>query len=233
VDVNKLKLLMREDLPIGELTFIQPTIRDIIAKTYEEHIKDIYYFYNIKDIFIESVAVSNFFEDNDMDNFKALSYLLDTAKNDIAPSVIKFLESHFKEKFSIEDGKIISENGVLITSTLYNDICDVLFICYSLPERLDNMGFEKNGKKMKIGLIRTQRARERKRKKRNVDNTFFNMISVLKTKTGVDDILKMSMLEAIDYYKRIHNEKNYEALLNGIYNGNIDQKNHKDIWSSD
>ena len=238
----KTTLLLSNDVEIGDnILFTQPKIKDIINRGYYSFIKNVYFFYNPKDIYIESKKLYDYFEENGMNNYAVLSYILDNDKESV--EIIKqFMTDHIKNSsIEISGGKIYIDERI-ISESLYNDICDVAKICYDFDGRLDDQNWDKTGKKMKVNLVRMQRKqlhrmKDKENKENNEDgetnNTLYKILSVVTTRREIEDILKMTMYQLTAYYKTINNEKVYEAMLQGIYSGTVDSKKYKNIWVGD
>ena len=232
----KTALLLHDDAKINDdILFMQPKVKSIIDKGYYNFIKNVYFFYNPKDIYIESKELYDYFEDNSMNNYAVLSYILDNDEESV--KIIKeFITEHIKcDTMDIKEGKIYLNNKI-IDEELYNDICDIARICYDFEGRLDDENWVKSGKKMKVNLIRMRRKQLNKRNKKEskedkeTNSTLYKILSVVTTRKDINDILEMTMYQLVAYYKTINKEKVYEAMLQGIYSGNIDSKKYKNIW---
>ena len=231
----ELKLLLYEEVKINDkVTFIQPNIKSIIDIGYYSFITNAYLFFNPKDLIIESKELYDYFEDNNMDSFAVLSYLLDNDEG-CKEFVKNFLIGHFKEGSEISSGKIYI-NGVIMDNDLYKKICNMISVCYDFEERLDDKNFvNKMAKKTMINIMRNRRAQAKRHKvsEKNKKSPLTSIISVVRTKKNDSDILKMSSYQLIDFYKTINREKQYAAALVGGYSGNIPLGKIKNIWTGE
>lgn len=235
INDKELKLLLYKETPITDkITFIQPSIKEIIDIGYYNFMMSIYLFFNPKDLLIEAKELYDFFEDKDMDEYETLSYLLDNDE-DCKELVDKFIRYHFKEDFKINNGKIMFGDTIM-DKELYVEICETIVICYGLEERLSDKNFaNKIAMTMTINLIRNRR---KQAKRHNVDrdikkSPLLPVISIVRTRKNDGEILEMSNYQLIDFYKTINREKQYEAALNGIYSGAIKSDKANKIWTGE
>ena len=232
---KELRLLLYKDMPLAkDITFTQPSIKDIIDKGYYNFMMSIYLFFNPKDLLIEAKDLYEFFESKDMDEYETLSYLLDSDK-DCSNLIIDFIGYHFKEDFEISNGKI-KFGDTIMDKELYVEICEILVICYGLEERLSDKNFANDiAMKMMVNLIRNRRE-QAKRHNINAENKkspLLSVISIVRTKKDDGDILNMSNYQLIDFYKTINREKQYEAALIGVYNGTVKSEKVNKIWTGE
>lgn len=232
---KELKLLLYNEVAVIDgLTFIQPTIKNIIDTGYYNFILPIYLFFNPKDLLIEAKELYDLFESNSMDEYEVLSYLLDN--DDSSKELINsFLKNHFKENFKIYNGKM-EFNNTIINKEIYNKICSLIRICYDLDERLSDKNFaNKIAMTMMVNLIRNKRRQAKKHGVQTNDKNspLLPIISIVRTKVSDGDILKMSNYQLIDFYKTINREKRYEAALNGVYAGNVKPEKVNKIWTGE
>jgi|LGOV01.1.fsa_nt_gb hypothetical protein len=232
---KELKLLLYKETPIIDgITFIQPSIKDIIDVGYYDFMMSIYLFFNPKDLLIEAKELYDFFEDKDMDEYETLSYLLDSDE-DCRELVGRFIGYHFKENFKIKDGKIMFGSTVM-NKELYAEICEIIVVCYGLEERLSDKNFaNKIAMTMMVNLIRNRR---KQAKRHNVDkdikkSPLLSVISIVRTRKNDREILEMSNYQLIDFYRTINREKQYEAALNGVYTGAVKSDKVNKIWTGE
>ena len=96
INDKELKLLLYKETSIVKgITFIQPTIKNIIDVGYYNFMLPIYLFFNPKDLLIEAKELYDFLEDKNMDEYETLSYLLDNDNN-----IIYSFDSSAKPYFS-------------------------------------------------------------------------------------------------------------------------------------
>ena len=62
-----------------------------------------------------------------------------------------------------------------------------------------------------------------------VEEYLHKMLSIVKVNKDNDLILDMTMYQVINYYKVVSSTKMHDALLNGIYTGNVDKKHYKNL----
>ena len=232
---KELKLLLyKETSIIDGITFIQPSIKDIIEEGYYNFMLPIYLFFNPKDLLIEAKELYDFFEEKDMDEYETLSYLLDNDA-DCKELVGKFIKYHFKEDFKIDNGKI-KFGSIIMDKVIYTEICELIVVCYGLEERLSDKNFaNKIAMTMMVNLIRNRR---KQAKRHNVDkdikkSPLLPVISIVRTRKNDGEILQMSNYQLIDFYKTINREKQYEAALIGVYNGTVKSEKVNKIWTGE
>lgn len=232
---KELKLLLYDKITIVDgLTFVQPTIKDITDIGYYNFILSVYLFFNPKDLLIEAKDLYDMFKENEMDEYEVLSYLLDN--DGVSKELINdFLKNHFKEDFKIHNGKM-EFNGAIMDKKIYNEVCGAIRVCYDLDERLSDKNFaNKIAMTMMVNLIRNRR----KQAKRHGEHTeskaspLLPVISIVRTRITDSDVLKMSNYQLIDFYKTINREKQYEAALNGVYNGSVAPEKVSKIWTGE
>ena len=240
MDFNNIKtaLLLDDRVEIdNNILFIQPKVREIIDRGYYSFIKNVYFFYNPKDLYIESKELYDYFENNSMNNYAVLSYIMDS-DHEFVKSIKQFMIDHIKSNsVEIRDGKIYL-NEKIVDEELYEKICDIAKACYNFENRFDDENWDKTARKMKINLERRKRKqlnkkRNKDKKDNETDDTLYKILSVVTTRKSVDDIFDMTMYQLMAYYKTINKEKVYEAMLQGIYSGTVDSKKYKNIWVDD
>ena len=232
---KELKLLLYKEVYVADgITFIQPSIKNIIDDGYYNFMMSIYLFFNPKDLLIEAKDLYDFLDDNNMGEYETLSYLLDSDE-DCREFISKFIKYHFKEDFEIKDGKI-KFGDTIVDKDLYIEICSFIFICYGLEERLSDKNFaNKIAMTMMVNLIRNRR-KQAKRHKKNKDDKrspLLSVISIVRTRKNDSEILNMSNYQLIDFYKTINREKQYEAAWHGVFNNTVKSNKVSKIWTGE
>lgn len=227
---SQIETMLLTGLPIkmnDKFQFKPPILKDIFNITFEELMGGVNCVYDLNYALYKNKEIYKIIEDNNFNSFDSWKFIFlleKEGKNSILSTLlIDCLKNHLNQKISINDECEIVVGDSIFNQDDYNLFCRILKITYGLEERIEDRKFADNITKRKA--IEMKLARSEIDKIENKNNSFlYQIISVLRIKKSNEEINNSNLFQLIDLYKRFNKEKDYDALMSGIYTGNVDVK---------
>lgn len=228
-EIDELKLYFGEDYPItNNITVYHPTIGEIIREGEQKYFQTVHTLTcipsNMKsalwDIGIDYELISDF------DLFRMLAPNLNPGDTDILfHGTVNF--SRMKQYRNTDNDQLVladMETGTVIDEYVYLKLVLYLRKMHRLTPKIERAG-TKNAKEIMIMLDRQDRE---KALKESFHSNLFPLISTLLNTPGFKykkkELKEVHYFEFIDCAQRITAIKSADALLQGIYAGNVDGK---------
>ena len=231
---TKLKLLTGKPIEVDHFGNIHPLIlEDIIEIGYMEYLKLLNVFCFKKEHFMHNAP-------EELLIFDFLMLAEDEYVHDLLKTALEFFLKEqviiIKEKFLIAVGST-KENLKFINRLSFEGICHAIQIQNSVKSVDDDKeNFEKNEKAKqiqdKLNKTRAEIQRVKNKENNEVDADFYDLLSSISAKGNINknDLLKYTMFQIYDEYKRLIHIDQYNTNISAIMQGakNVKLKH----WSS-
>lgn len=224
----KSQLLLGSEININDkfnLNF--PTLEKVISVGYSKLMSTVNIVYDINFALFDNKEINKMIEENNWCSFDTLSFLIALEMREENKIITNYLEDfikfHSNDTLKIDENANIIINNSILTKDDFNSIAKILSIAYSLDERIEDREFGSIEGRRKAIQMRINRGKIDMIQNKG-DSFIYQLISSLKIKKNNEEIQNSTFFQLIDMFKRLNKEKEYEHLMQGIYNGNVDVK---------
>lgn len=242
---NNIEASLLVGLPIkinDKFLFKAPIMKDILDIGFQNLMSSINTFYDINYAMYSNKDINDIIEQNSFFSYQTwqLIILLEskTPNKIVTQYFIDCLTWHISNDVEIvmdeEKNYIVKIDGETFNEEDYIVMCKILKIAYGLEEKIENRKFRDIAARRKSIEMRINRNEISVIE--NKDNSFlYQIISSLKIKKDMNELINSNLFQLMDLYKRINKEKEYDELMAGVYAGNVDTKKvdiNKKHWTS-